>query len=1416
MKWPEMLDSLNFLPVSFLAWDQTVLGHSPLSSRLTSQQKLTAAVFLKWMYMARGEDVFHVSGIFCTDRHVFIKLWCSRVFKRRTFRTVRRVSTTVRRYKFSAKKILEMQQRLVFHLSVRVCRFYQESMHISKSSTVLLYKTCNVTDEQVVLKLPDMCPRAGATFLPFDVTTKSGIALLYNEETNNTYDVCLKLTKEVLTIQKLDVVCTSGSESQVNGGAEHNVPVVISKIFKDQVADQTGKLFVGDAVLQVNGINVEPCTHEEVVSIFVINCCKNPTRCSIYPSRFNSSLKFIIKMAVAINIEQHINNLSCHLGSPGLSTDHSRVSSPLFDSGLHLNGNGNNTAPSPPLPSANEPKYEKRWLDAVSIPLLMARVSRYKAGTDKLRSNCFEVFALDGANTNILQFCTAAESTDWLQAISTNINDLTQENIVHMGWACESLEGTTAGRTSAFKFLALRGPYFYIFRNPPVQYQPKAPRFDCQGQRTNDVALCAVCLRCDMRCSPISLKITTVQNVPLSSSYFICRPFRQVNHVYSLDRVIYSAKMKEKTRYNQYPVYMLLFYSTILRQLNLGDLSKVKQACFRISLNSFRALHGLAPIHNAELLRPFEIPRQGSASSKVKISAADWGQAETTYNLYEVLFKVHKLWMAEDCWLQARLYLGLEHSPEQQDNESLCFSILVGHGQSHTFRVELATDLAIWEKSFQRAVFLEVQRIRSKSYMCSSHGNVLCFTIDFGSGFTCSEGTSKTVLWRYKFSQLKGSSDDGKTRVKLLFKNAESKQIEMKAMLEAVLQEIELWLSLVIFTRQASLSLSYLHIGQKWQTLPPAMQISFIRKQEHRLKCHQETVSDNTAIKKVSHFALYSQGTGQYNSVSCEIKSVVTETVEELCAVGGEHEGYKFSTSIRELLISSHQESLQIVHEAFLHSRRGQSTPLSSMRVFTFLRQTEPETLEISRAAEVFQTTLQVLKNRARQRHKRDVTASELLLREHVELIAELSQCLPASHPSICQHSHLNEYRTITGLCNNRWPREVSKKILRSSSKGKDDVYSQLLVEWGQYIDHDITFTPQSSGSTAFWTGVDCLTTCEHMHPCFPIETGDIISGAQGCMPFYRSLPACFVYSGSDIEQALQRQQLNAITSFMDASVVYGHNPKIGSFLRDLSGLNGKLAINEQFTDPKGRPYLPFVATLPSACLQDPQGQRVECFSAGDSRVNEGLPLSALHILWLREHNRIAEALKHINGHWSPETIYQETRKIIGALHQTQRWDKATKTYTDVERPYIVGTYNKYMGGVDLLFIEKCKFTVKSQHWYMYIFWHNITLAVVAWLLYKRHEKDLGTAISFWWTQHSKVQTIPLPRNHVHKDLTEHFPMKCTTLLSIPAVYQHGNYAYSLFFKSYTALLAMSSVADLATFFFKVPTNKLRNFLGRP
>lgn len=39
----------------------------------------------------------------------------------------------------------------------------------------------------------------------------------------------------------------------IKGGAEHKLPVLISRIYKGQAADQCGQLFVGDAIIK--GIN---------------------------------------------------------------------------------------------------------------------------------------------------------------------------------------------------------------------------------------------------------------------------------------------------------------------------------------------------------------------------------------------------------------------------------------------------------------------------------------------------------------------------------------------------------------------------------------------------------------------------------------------------------------------------------------------------------------------------------------------------------------------------------------------------------------------------------------------------------------------------------------------------------------------------------------------------------------------------------------------------------------------------------------------------------------------------------------------------------------------------------------------------------------------------------------------------------
>ena len=95
----------------------------------------------------------------------------------------------------------------------------------------------------------------------------------------------------------------TGLGLSIKGGAEHNLPIMISQIFKDQAADKTGKLFVGDAIIKgtkfiryffsksslfyhlfylrfqrggflfffflatVNGEMIVHCTHDEAVNI---------------------------------------------------------------------------------------------------------------------------------------------------------------------------------------------------------------------------------------------------------------------------------------------------------------------------------------------------------------------------------------------------------------------------------------------------------------------------------------------------------------------------------------------------------------------------------------------------------------------------------------------------------------------------------------------------------------------------------------------------------------------------------------------------------------------------------------------------------------------------------------------------------------------------------------------------------------------------------------------------------------------------------------------------------------------------------------------------------------------------------------------------------------------------------------------
>lgn len=270
-----------------------------------------------------------------------------------------------------------------------------------------------------------------------------------------------------------------------------------------------------------------------------------------------------------------------------------------------------------------------------------------------------------------------------------------------------------------------------------------------------------------------------------------------------------------------------------------------------------------------------------------------------------------------------------------------------------------------------------------------------------------------------------------------------------------------------------------------------------------------------------------------------------------------------------------------------------------------------------------------------------------------------------------------NRFRTISGHCNNlRRPdfgrsntvfarmlpagyddsiseprkRSVSGESLPSprtiSTTIHNDIshlharYTLMVMQFGQFLDHDITFTPVNKG---FQNSILDCRDCEaqqRVHPeCLPIPVPDndpfypsvnISSGRPFCIAFTRSLPG---------QQTLgAREQINQNTAYLDASHIYGQELCSARELR--TNQNGHLNVTSH--PIRGKPLLPQSTGVPE-CKAD-SGR---CFMAGDTRSSEQPGLAVVHTIWMREHNRIADGLGEINPHWDDERLYQEARRIV-------------------------------------------------------------------------------------------------------------------------------------------------------------------------
>uniref|UniRef100_A0A1I8EJM7 ShKT domain-containing protein n=1 Tax=Wuchereria bancrofti TaxID=6293 RepID=A0A1I8EJM7_WUCBA len=187
--------------------------------------------------------------------------------------------------------------------------------------------------------------------------------------------------------------------------------------------------------------------------------------------------------------------------------------------------------------------------------------------------------------------------------------------------------------------------------------------------------------------------------------------------------------------------------------------------------------------------------------------------------------------------------------------------------------------------------------------------------------------------------------------------------------------------------------------------------------------------------------------------------------------------------------------------------------------------------------------------------------------------------CVPKLTETDCARSlcyHLM-YRSFDASIRNTRPtaREVSRILLSSSQSVPHDKYNALMMQFGQFMSHDIA-------KTTLQPSAKCTS-------CKPVPSI--------CMP----IPI----------------------SVKDDNEAY---------------------------------VLPFdqsKCSSPQKCTAT--------FTAGDIRVNLFIGLSSVHILFTREHNRIATILQKLNPDWSGDRLFQETRKIVGAEIQEfyQRLDFA-------------------------------------------------------------------------------------------------------------------------------------------------------------
>ena len=224
-------------------------------------------------------------------------------------------------------------------------------------------------------------------------------------------------------------------------------------------------------------------------------------------------------------------------------------------------------------------------------------------------------------------------------------------------------------------------------------------------------------------------------------------------------------------------------------------------------------------------------------------------------------------------------------------------------------------------------------------------------------------------------------------------------------------------------------------------------------------------------------------------------------------------------------------------------------------------------------------------------------------------------------------------------------PRKVSNDLFAQNTQFPNtNNLSDFVWLFGQFLDHDISQVASDPSQSSLLE--------------IPIDEAYFDANAQISLLRNKEIPT----TG---QNGIPRAYANEVSSFIDASTIYGSDIERANWLRafqggrlkvsktpGISSVEGDLLPWNTINNEYGGSSIDFSAPK----MEDEtstSGQQSKLFVSGDTRANENPLLIAMHTLFVREHNRLCLELRESYPNWNDEQLYQRARKLVSAYIQS-------------------------------------------------------------------------------------------------------------------------------------------------------------------